>query len=101
MTKRNSSPVKEYILSQELSTKTKTLRLIELLRIYGHKLGMPYLKKVKGNLFELRILGRSALRILLCFQGDYIFLLHVFNKKTQKIPQKDIQIAVDRMKSII
>lgn len=55
-------------------------------------------KSLGGGLFELRIRSR---RILYCFRPrSIIVLLHGFTKKTQKAPQREIDIALKRMEEV-
>ena len=59
-----------------------------------------YFPKVT-KLYELRIQGENSIRIFYCFQKGKFYLLHIFRKKTQKLPKKEIKTALDRLKQII
>ena len=59
---------------------------------------LPHTKKISANLFELRISGKQEIRIFYSFHKSQIFLLHGFVKKSQKIPQKEIKIASQKLK---
>ena len=50
---------------------------------------------------EIRIRdGSGAFRVIyLAKLEDRILVLHAFQKKTQKTPQKDIELAADRLKA--
>jgi phage-related protein len=61
----------------------------------------PFSKKIGNNLFELRVRGNNAIRLIYCFSKKRIVVLHAFKKKTNKIPQRELKTAVDRMKQII
>jgi phage-related protein len=64
--------------------------------------GKPTCGAMGGGLWEVRSDlhdGRIA-RVLFCFHDDTIVLLHGFEKKTQKTPSKDLQIARDRMAQV-
>jgi phage-related protein len=69
---------------------------------FGPNLGMPHTKALKGGLFELRVKSKEGIaRILYCTKiGNVIVMLHVFIKKTQKIPKKELKIAYTRMKEV-
>ena len=92
-----NSAVHDYLLSLEKSTYSKVLKQIKLLEAYGYKLTMPYSKPISHNLFELRIRGQQEIRIFYCFYKNRIFLLHAFIKKTKKTPQREINIAQNRI----
>ena len=71
-----------------------------MLGTYSYLLGMPFSKKITRNLYELRILGSVHIRVFYTFHKDNIVLLHGFIKKTNKIPQKELLTAKNRIKSL-
>lgn len=89
-----SQKIEELIRSLEKPTIAKVLRTIDLLKDFGPQLGMPHSKKIEDGLFGLRIRGKQEIRIFYCFRKNSIILLHSFIKKTQKIPEKEIRIAL-------
>ncbi len=71
---------------------------LELLRKFGLDLGVPYVKSIRGKLWELRITGRSQHRVLYFAASEKRFvLLHAFTKKTGKTPLSEIKTAENRM----
>ena len=59
----------------------------------------PYCKKITKDIFEIRIKVKDCYRILYAFlHDDIIILLHIFKKKTNKIPKKDLNLAINRLK---
>lgn len=100
-TKRGDYPVLEFIKEQDVATKAKITHMIELLEDYGYKLKLPYTKKIDDELYELRMSGKSAVRIFYTFHSNKYYLLHAFKKKSQKLSARDIQTALDRKKKII
>jgi phage-related protein len=73
-----------------------TARMIE----YGPNLGLPHTDALGGGLFELRLKGGEGIaRVMYCLMIEReILVLHVFVKKTQKTPLKELRIAKQRMK---
>lgn len=67
---------------------------------FGWPLGMPLVRKMEKDLWEIRIHldGRIA-RVLFTVSGGKIVLLHGFIKKSQATPQTDLKLAKDRMRS--
>ena len=64
----------------------------------GNRAREPLSKSLGKGLFELRV---KASRIFYCFKpGRVIVLLHGFTKKSQKTPQREIEIALKRMEEI-
>ncbi len=62
----------------------------------------PLSKYLEQGLWELRIkAGSDILRIIYTFQKrQIIILLHVFIKKQQKTPERELEIARKRLKEI-
>ncbi len=90
--------IEKFITSLEKPIVAKVLRSIDLLKQFGHSLGLPHSKKVTKQLFELRIYGAQNVRIFYTFHKNSVTLLHGFIKKTEHIPQKEIKIALQRLK---
>jgi phage-related protein len=69
---------------------------------YGWPIGMPLCRSLKSHkgLWEVRSnlsSGRIA-RVLFCVTGGRMVLLHAFIKKAQKTPERELNVAVRRMK---
>lgn len=92
--------VKDSIRSLERTTMSKVARFLNLLRHEGPFLAMPYSKKITSKIFELRIHGKQEMRIFYTFQDDCVYILHIFQKKSQKTPLKEIRTAEFRLKSL-
>lgn len=74
------------------------IALITLLEEQG-KLEPPDGKKIRKNLFEIRITGKDVYRgFYAYFQENYIIILHFFQKKTQKTPLRNLKLAERRLK---
>lgn len=95
-TKRGEKVVKKFVKSLEGKAIGKIAQILDLLKIHGPFLGMPYSKKLTKDINELRIRGKEEVRILYAFSKNNIYLLHAFKKKTQKTPKKEIKIAKKR-----
>ncbi|MEK7118982.1 MAG: type II toxin-antitoxin system RelE/ParE family toxin [Patescibacteria group bacterium] len=91
----------EFLEEQNEATYAKALHSIRLLGNNGPYLKPPYVKKVRDKLYELRITGKIAVRILYTMVHNEYYLLHAFKKKSQKAPERELKTAVDRMKEII
>lgn len=93
---RERKPVESFLDKLDDSTAAKVFRTLDLLSAYGPKLGMPHSKKVSRQLYELRIRGQIEIRIFYAFQQKSVILLHIFQKKTQKIPPRELDTAEER-----
>lgn len=97
--KPNEEIVYNFIQSQPVKMKAKIEREIDLLEEFGTDLGYPHIDKVRGHdykkLWNLRIKqGSNITRIIYFLHIDNKFvLLHGFVKKTDEIPDSELQIA--------
>lgn len=75
-----------------------TRRMVSL----GPNLGEPHTKAFGGSLFELRLKGAEGIaRVFFCTMvSRRIVMLHSFVKKTQKTPQRELDIALIRLKEM-
>ena len=77
----------------------KILAYMKALSLYGTRLGMPFVKHIGGDLWELRPLSN---RIFFFYWKDNRFvLLHHFIKKSQKTPAKELQQAKLKLKDFL
>lgn len=62
------------------------------------KLDFPHAKKINNQLFEIRIRVKNLYRAFYAYMDKKdIIILHIFNKKTQKTPIKEIKLALKRL----
>ena len=72
----------------------KTAAWLGLLQEQGPNLHRPYADILEESIRELRVtFGRLEIRILYFIHGKSIVLTHGFMKKTQKVPQEEIDLA--------
>ena len=79
--------------------------ILEKLEI-GFNLGIPHVKSLSSifpGLCEIRIKDRNGqFRVIYFLKRDEaIYLVHAFRKKTQKLPNKEIQTILKQIKEII
>jgi len=93
------SPVFDFIDSEPPKNKKRIMSVLDLFSKQGmNLLQTQFLEKVKPHkLFALRIkCSQVTYRILLSIKSGSAVLLHSFKKKTNKIPDKEIKIALGR-----
>ena len=97
-----SNKVQQEIMSLPKTLAAKYAGLTKLMLEFGSNLGLPYTQSMGGGLFELRLKGQEGIdRVLYCVLiNKEIVMLHNFIKKTDKPPQKELEIAIKRMKEI-
>ncbi len=92
-------PVRDFLLSLRPKPRGKVLQGIQILSEFGIDLPFPYSSQVDGRLRELRVReGKNQYRILYYGDANRVFvLLHAFEKRSQRLPQREIRIAMERM----
>lgn len=78
---------------------SRYLHCTDRMIVFGPDLGMPHTRALGQGLFELRLKSKEGLRRVLfaVFQQD-IVMLHLFAKKTEKTPLKELALARQRRK---
>lgn len=94
------NPIKDFLDHLKSDSKAKVLRKLLCLQEYGTVGISPHVKKLTGsNLWEIRVLGKTSVRIIYArIQGNTALLLHAFSKKTQKTPKSELLLALSRLK---
>ena len=68
-----------------------TIRIVRDIQLVPEK----YLKHIDNGIYEIRISSGKNIYRIFCFfdEGQLVVLLNVFQKKTQKTPQQEIEKA--------
>ncbi len=83
--------------------KARLDRIIFLIMEHGlERIGEPYIKHLRGKLWELRAHGRTgqARSLYATMTGRRIIILRTFIKKTAKAPEREINLALARLKEL-
>src|SRR5438094_689510 len=98
-TDSGDKPVADFLAALDPASRAKAVRTLELLRTQPI-VPSKFWKKMQGteNLWEVRLeYAGNIFRILACTaKGNRVILLHGFQKKTQKTPQQELEIAEQR-----
>ena len=91
--------VKDYIGSLDEKTQYEVYSFLQEFKNDYRFRQSPCCKKITKDIFKIRIKAKDCYRILYAFlYKDIVVLLHIFKKKTNKIPKKDLKLAIDRLK---
>lgn len=95
-----AEPVKKWLKSLSAEQRKiigEDIKTVE----FGWPLGMPVVKSLEKKLWEVRSSFQDGIaRVIFTLVEDQMILLHGFIKKTQKTPQKEIKLALQRAKEI-
>lgn len=78
-------------------------RIVELIQSHGlERVREPYVKHLEGPLWEMRMKGKNGIAraAYVTAIGRRIVIVHVFSKKTQKTPRREIETALKRAKEV-
>jgi phage-related protein len=96
--------VYDWFLQQESKVQARFAQIFDLLQDKGILVGMPYVRPiVNTKLYEIRIeQDKNIYRIFyFAYTGRRFILLHGFQKKTQKTPKQEIELAEKRRKEFL
>jgi phage-related protein len=96
-TDAGNEPVRQWLRSLDRADRKtigEDIRLVQL----GWPLGMPLVRKMETDLWEVRshLSGRRIARVLFTVEGNQMVLLHSFIKKSQRTQQQDLDLARNR-----
>lgn len=68
-----------------------------------HLVHEPYVKHLEGPVWEMRMKGKDGIAraAYVTARGPRVVIVHVFPKKTQKTPRREIEIALRRAKEVV
>lgn len=99
-TESDNEPVRDFL--RDLPPEDRKIIGTDIKEVqFGWPLGMPLVRKMGNNLWEVRShLERRVCRVIFTVVGGQMVLLHAFIKKSQGTPRQDLEIARDRKKQL-
>lgn len=92
-----NEPVREWLKALDAADRKTIGEDIKTVQI-GWPLGMPLVRKMAKDLWEVRVhLHRRIARVLFTIAGGEMVLLHGFIKKSQATPAEDLDTAQTRL----
>ena len=83
--------------------RARLVRIVDLIETYGlENVGQPHVKHLQQSLWEMRMKGRDGISraIYVTASGKRVVIVRAFIKKTQKTPQREIKLALQRAKEL-
>lgn len=95
-----NEPVRDFLRTQSVDTRKAIGEDIKTVQ-YGWPLGMPLVRKIEPQLWEVRChIPNGIVRVFFTVSDNTIVLLHIFMKKAQKIPSKELSIVKKRLSKV-
>ncbi len=97
LTESGREPVREWLLKLDKDDRKTIGQDIKLLQ-FRWPLGMPFVRKLEPDLWEVRshLKGGRTARVCFTVKGNEMALLHGFLKKTEKTPLRELELARER-----
>jgi phage-related protein len=95
------TPVREWLL--ELTDADRRLIGKDIQKVeFGWPIGRPHCAPLSYGLWEVRshLEQNRIARVIFCIDGGQMILLHGFIKKTQKLAQSDVDLALRRKREV-
>ena len=99
-TASGNEPVREWLKSNDMKAEDRKKIGEDIKTVqFGWPMGMPMVEKVEKDLWTVRTngLAKGIARIFFTVKGNTMILLHGFIKKSQKLPQQEIELARSRL----
>jgi phage-related protein len=78
-------------------------RIVELIGTQGlERVREPYVKHLQGPVWAMRLRGKDGIAraAYVTASGRRVVVVHVFGKKTQKTPRRELETALRRAKEV-
>jgi phage-related protein len=78
-------------------------RIVELIQTHGlERVREPHVKHLEGPVWEMRKKGKDGIAraAYVTASGRRVVVVHVFEKKTQKTPRREIETALRKAKEV-
>lgn len=95
-------PMDNFLDTLTIKVRAKLEKWLEQLEIHGPNLPRPYADMLRDKIRELRLkFGSDQYRFLYFFLNKKIIVTHGFVKKTDEVPEQEIERAIKCMNDFI
>ena len=93
------SPVWDYLKGVEKEERARVLESLKQIEDFGLGALKTKFRQIEGKLWEIKITAHRIFYVMLT--REEMILLHAYKKQSQKLPLKEREIAVRRMKEVL
>lgn len=98
-TSSGRSPVLSYINSLQTPERARILAVLSDIEQFGFAANRAGFRQIDGKLWEIKIAFSRIFYVVI--EREEMVLLHAYKKQGQKLPIKEREIAVKRMKEVL
>jgi len=95
--------VMETMMGMPADIRASFRRIVEMIGTFGlQRMREPHVKHLEGPVWEMRMKGKDGIAraAYVTASGQRVVVVHVFVKKTQKTPRREIETALRRAKEV-
>ena len=93
------SPVLDYIRDLSKPERARVLEALDQIERYGFDAVRVQFRQIEGKLWEIRVSAHRVFYVLI--QQEEMVLLHAYKKQGQKLPLREREVAMKRMKELL
>jgi len=90
--------VVEYILDLAKAERARLFEALDQIELYGFKAARIQFRQIEGKLWEIKASAHRVLYVVI--DREEMVLLHAYKKQGQKLPIRERDIAIQRMKEL-
>lgn len=91
------------LMALPLDIRARFERIVHMIETNGlEQMREPYVKHLEGPVWEMRMKGKDGIAraAYVTATGKRVVVVHVFEKRTQKTPRREIEVALRRAKEV-
>lgn len=93
------SPVWDYLKDLEKGKRARILEGLKQIEEFGFDALKVRFRQIEGKLWEIKITAHRIFYVIV--EPQELILLHAYKKQGQKMPLKEREVAVRRMKEVL
>jgi phage-related protein len=93
------SPVLEYLQGLGTAERARVFEALAQIERHGFNAIRVQFRQIEGKLWEIKVSSQRILYVVI--EREELVLLHAYKKQGQKLPVKERDVAIKRMKELL
>ena len=99
ITASGRSPVLDYVKELPTPERARLLEALDQIERYGFEAIRVQFRQIEGKLWEIKTSMHRVFYVVI--KRDEMILLHAYRKQGQKLPLKEREVAMKRMREVL
>lgn len=99
LTSSGRAPVLQYLKTLQTPERARVLAVLSDIEQFGFEANRASFRQIDGKLWEIKISFSRVFYVIV--EQNEMILLHAYKKQGQKLPLKERNIAIKRMKEVL